>query len=336
MTGLATTDGAPLRAALAAELAGLSERSLAARVERLSAVYRSGEVPTAPVLDAPMAAAAYAAYRMPATYGAVVAALRAARAALPSFAPTTVLDVGAGTGAASWAVTDVHAPEHLVLLEQSPEAVQLGRALARHSGAPALRSADWRVARLSGAAPLPAADLVVAAYLLGELAEPLQAALVASAAASAAVVALVEPGTPAGSARIVRARDQLLALGLRIAAPCPHDGTCPLAAGRDWCHFAARVPRSGLHRRLKDGRLAHEDEKLSYVVASRPEPTARPAARVLRHPQQRKGLVTLELCAGPDRAELARIGRRHGPLHRAARDTDWGDPWPPGAVEAPD
>ena len=42
---------------------------------------------------------------------------------------------------------------------------------------------------------------------------------------------IVEPGTPAGYARIIALRTQLIALGAHVAAPCPHDGRCPLASG---------------------------------------------------------------------------------------------------------
>ena len=84
------------------------------------------------------------------------------------------------------------------------------------------------------------------------------------------VLVLVEPGTPAGSAHIQRARTQLLeaaaleqqaavgrgaatdpgsagssgssssSIRAHVVAPCPHDGACPMEGRPSWCHFVQR------------------------------------------------------------------------------------------------
>ncbi len=166
-------------------------------------------------------------------------------------------------------------------------------------------------------------------YVLGELTPQARTAVVAEAARAGQAVVLIEPGTPEGYLRIREARDQLIEAGLRIAAPCPHGGTCPIEVGKDWCHFSARVSRSSLHRQVKGGSLPYEDEKFSYVAATR-FPTEPAASRITRKPQIRKGLVLLELC-GPEEAGLTRVNvtKRHGDLYKAARDADWGQAWPP-------
>ncbi len=139
---------------------------------------------------------------------------------------------------------------------------------------------------------------------------------------------IVEPGTPDGYARIIEARDRLIAAGLRIAAPCPHSAACPIEPGADWCHFSARVSRSSLHRQVKGGSLSHEDEKFSYVVATR-FPAAPAPARITRRPQIRKGQVLLELCTREEGLARTTVTKRHGEQYRAARNVAWGDPWPP-------
>ncbi|MFF2651936.1 small ribosomal subunit Rsm22 family protein [Streptomyces sp. NPDC058045] len=323
--------GSALREVLDGALDGVPPRQAAAAVERLIASYR-GRTPTAvPVLRDRADVVAYAAYRMPATFEAVRAALAAlAEAAPPGWAPAGQVDVGGGTGAAIWAATAVWGGGRPVtVLDWAEPALALGRELAAEH--PQLRDTEWRRTRIGAALSIESTALVTVSYVLGELTAEGRQQVVDAAADAAPAVVIVEPGTPEGYARVREARTRLLAAGFRIAAPCPHDGACPIAPGADWCHFSARVSRSSLHRRVKGGSLAYEDEKFSYVAAVRPELfTPRPAAaRITRRPQIRKGQVLLELCAADGTLGGATVTKRHGTAYRAARDTGWGDPWPP-------
>ncbi|MFE5240047.1 MULTISPECIES: small ribosomal subunit Rsm22 family protein [unclassified Streptomyces] len=318
-----------LRAALADLLDGLPPKQAAQAVERLIASYR-GTTPTdAPVLRDRSDVAAYAAYRMPATFEAVRSCLAALREAAPDWTPATHTDVGGGTGAASWAVAGAWEGPRTTVLDWAEPALALGRELAAASGSPGLRAAAWERARIGKELELAPTDLVTVSYVLKELRPEDRGALVDAAAAAGQAVVIVEPGTPDGYERVIEARDRLIAAGLSVAAPCPHDGACPIERGKDWCHFSARVSRSSLHRQVKGGSLSHEDEKFSYVVATR-FPVLPAAARVVRRPQIRKGQVLLELCTRDDGLERATVTKRHGELYRAARDIAWGDAWPPG------
>jgi ribosomal protein RSM22 (predicted rRNA methylase) len=310
-----------LDAALDAVLGSGSE--LAPAAAALTAAYRSGERP-GEVLDDPTAARAYAAVRMPATFAAVRAALRAAG---PDLRPATLLDLGGGTGAAVWAAAAT-LPSLLSaqVLDGSEPALALGRSLAAHAPDAVLAGATWT--RTRWPAELPAADLVTLAYFAGELPAEQQVAVVAAAAERAGAVAVVEPGTPAGFADLLRARDTLLDKGFWIVAPCPHDWGCPWATGADWCHFPARLPRSARHRQIKGARLGWEDEKFSYVVAVRAE-ADRPEGRIVRHPVQRKGMVELTVCAAQPGVERVIVSKRRGADYKSARDAGWGDAWPP-------
>jgi ribosomal protein RSM22 (predicted rRNA methylase) len=155
---------------------------------------------------------------------------------------------------------------------------------------------------------------------------------------TAPTVVLIEPGTPAGFKRIVKARAALIAAGLTILAPCPHDALCPMAERGDWCHFAERLERSRLHRAVKGGELSYEDEKYSYVAAGRANAgqaaADRLGARILRHPQLRKGLVTLQLCAASGDAIELKVSKSQGALYKQARRARWGDRWPPTGASA--
>ncbi|GAA2930073.1 small ribosomal subunit Rsm22 family protein [Streptomyces thioluteus] len=328
--------GENLRAALAGLLDGLPPKQAAQAVERLIANYR-GRTPTdAPVLRDRSDVAAYAAYRMPATFEAVRSALAALRVRLPEWTPASHVDIGGGTGAATWAVAAAwpDAERETTVLDWAEPALALGGELARSAASPALRAARWRRQAIGAGLEIPeGTDLVTVSYVLGELTAADRAAVVAQAARARGAL-IVEPGTPEGYLRIIEARERLIGAGFTVVAPCPHSAACPIVPGTDWCHFSARVSRSSLHRQVKGGSLAYEDEKFSYVAAVREEDVPGDAAsdapaRVVRRPQIRKGQVLLDLCTRGDGLTRETVTKRQGALYRAARDVDWGEEWPP-------
>src|SRR6266705_2766208 len=133
---------------------------------------------------------------------------------------------------------------------------------------------------------------------------------------------IVEPGTPAGYARIIALRRQLITAAAHVAAPCPHDRECPLASP-DWCHFTQRLPRSRAHKQLKSAELPYEDEKFSYVALTR-APAARHPARVIAQPVVTKVAVTARLCT--DQGILNAVAaRRQKAAYQRFKKIAWGD-----------
>ncbi|MFH8987174.1 small ribosomal subunit Rsm22 family protein [Streptomyces sp. NPDC017940] len=321
-----------LRTALAGLLEDLPPKAAAQAVDRLITNYR-GTTPTgAPVLRDRADVTAYAAYRMPATFEAARSALAALAAAAPAdWSPAGHTDIGGGTGAATWAVDAVWpGGRPVTVLDWAEPALALGREIA--AAHPDLAGARWQRARISAALDVPATALVTVSYVLGELTADDRAAVVDAAARAATdAVVVIEPGTPDGYARVIAARDRLVDAGYRVAAPCPHSSACPIVTGEDWCHFSVRVARSSLHRQVKGGSLAYEDEKFSYVAAVRDTavPALPAARRVVRRPQIRKGQVLLDLCEAEGGLRRETVTKRHGGLYREARGTAWGDAWPP-------
>ena len=275
-------------------------------------------------------AGAYAAARMPATFAAGGRAMLEAARSLPGFAPRSLLDAGAGTGATTWAAGAVWPSlASVVLIERERAMIDLGRRLAvaarERRDTDLLAAAEWRLASLDGAAP-DEADLVTASYLLGELTAARRAVVVDRLwAATAGALILVEPGSPAGYERILAARARLIAAGAEIVAPCPGNVPCPIAAPA-WCHFLVRLDRSPQHRRAKSATQDWEDEPFSYLVAARPNDLAPdPAARiVLGRPRRKPGRVELRVC-GPEGLAEVTMSRRDGPGYAQARDLAWGD-----------
>lgn len=268
---------------------------------------------------------AYGIARAPATFGAASAAFEAVLEVAPDLALRSVTDLGAGPGTAVWAAVECFPGlETATCVERDGGFIEMGRDLAPKTGYAASGAMKWVSGDLATVA-IPSADLVVAAYSLSELEPEHVVGVVERAwAATRAALVIVEPGTPAGYAAILRYRSQLIEIGAHVAAPCPHANACPLAEG-DWCHFAARIDRSSLHRRLKGGEFGHEDEKYAYIAVTR-DPVMPASARILRHPRKPPKVVELELCA-TDGLRRGHVGKGQREAWRAARDAQWGDAW---------
>ncbi len=316
-----------LRLALERAVSGRPAGRLTVAAAALSQRYRDDQTGGGPRIRSADEIAAYAAVRLPATFAAASAALGEVRKRLPEWAPSSLLDVGAGPGGATWAAMTVWPSlEAVELVERDARLIGLGRALAA-AGPASLRSARWTEADLADFEP-PAAELAVAGYVLGELGADAAEAVVHRLAAACELVVVVEPGTPRGYEAAMRARDVLLSAGGTVVAPCPHDRPCPMR-GSDWCHFAARLARSTPHRHAKAATLGHEDEPYSYVAVAREAGTPI-RGRVVRRPRYRKGLVALELCT-PDGLRHHDVGRSRGDAYREARRAAWGMALPPSA-----
>jgi len=305
-----------LTLALEGLLEGVPRKELAAAAQDISAGYRQGQ--TSKPITTPLQAGAYAVARMPATFAACAAVFARLAEVIPDFAPSSLLDVGAGTGAASWAaVTQWPDIADVTMLDRNPALRALARQLADQGP---LMKAEILGGDLS--AEKPKADLVVASYVLAELPQD-QAASVARDLWQCAdgALALIEPGTPDGFARIRAARAALIEAGAHVGAPCTHDHNCPMADG-DWCHFSQRLARSRDHMLLKDATVPFEDERYAYVVVTR-EKLAK-GARILAPPLEAKPGLTFKLC---DETGLhARfVAARDKDEYRRVRKRGWGD-----------
>ena len=318
---------AALRAAIDLALEGRGRGGLAQRAGAISEGYRRGKASSALVRDG-SDALAYALTRTPATYAATRRALEELRVLRPDFAPSALLDAGAGPGGGGWAAVDaLPSLETCMRLDHSPAFLDLAGALAA-DGPMVLAGAGRMQADLADPGlAAPEADLVLAAYALTEI-DPQRLAGVVERlwGATRGVLLVVEPGTPEGWRRGLAVRARLLEAGARLIGPCPHAGPCGLAAP-DWCHFVQRLPRSRDHRRAKGGEAPFEDEKFFWLAAerpSRPEPDAA-FDRIIAPPRTGKAGVRLRVCRGDGGIEDVEVLRRDRAAFARARRLDWGD-----------
>ncbi len=313
-----------LRYALEQRLSELQTSALTAQAQALSERYRTQTGTGRRLLTEDIQAAAYAAERMPATFGAICQALEYSLQNT-HLQVTSLLDAGAGTGAASFAATEFFDPDQIFCLEREGAMRKLGQFLMQQAGSHALKNALWKSCDLARD-PIPfRADLVIASYVLGEMNEK-DRILAAKKLwdSTEKMLLLVEPGTPVGFSQWEEIRSVLLSQGAHLAAPCPLEEECPISS-EDWCHFTCRVARSRLHRQLKGAEAPYEDEKFCYLAFVKEETSLAPA-RIRRHPKIEPGKITLELCSKQGLKQIS-IRKRDGALFKKARKANCGDPW---------
>lgn len=310
---------AAVQAVLDGRLDGVSRRDLAERAARLSLSYRAGG---ATAIRDDRDALAYAVVRMPATFAAIDAAMARLDQRWAGFAPTSILDLGAGPGTATLAARERWPGiATAVLVELNPHARHLGGVML--AVAPGL-AARWLATAVGDVGPWGSAELVLAAYLLVELDAPSARRLVLAAFESCSgALVLVEPGTPAGFERIRAAREALTGAGARVVAPCPGEMSCPMTGG-DWCHFSVRLARTRDHRLVKSADAPFEDERFSYLIATRRESIPPASARILAEPHAGRGGIDLKLCT-PSGLASSRVPRADKAAFKAARRLEWGD-----------
>src|SRR5258706_12026072 len=158
---------AELKAALDAKLQGVSRNDAAERAALISQTYRDGGGSSAIRSEAD--ALAYALARMPATYAAVSASLNALREISPDFAPSSLLDIGAGPGTATWAAAEAFPSLRDFALLDANDAL---RSLALDLGGGSTRFRKMTYQHREARAVLAnseTADLVVASYMIGAI-----------------------------------------------------------------------------------------------------------------------------------------------------------------------
>lgn len=307
-----------LRQLLDEQAGAFSLKQLTAAAAKMSEKYRSE---TGATISDRAEICAYAVVRMPATYGAASAALKQTAKRFGGEI-STMLDVGAGTGAVCWAAAEIfHELEKATCLERVKNMSEIGEKLMEKGGFP--REYEWKSFNLISEEISQKSQLVTASYVLNELEQKQRTEAVRKLwNAAEKLLVIIEPGTPKGFANLLEIRSQLINLGAQIIAPCPVSGECPLAYD-DWCHFSARIARTKLHKQLKGGDAPYEDEKFCYIAAVRV--SAEPApSRIIRHPKIESGKITLELCTANGISQKI-VTKKDGAAFKQARKANWGD-----------
>jgi ribosomal protein RSM22 (predicted rRNA methylase) len=315
--------------AIEEEINTLDLKSLANASRELSARYRNRDsqqqafhIPK--FMETPEHRAAYIVSRLPATYAAVLRVFSEVKERQPDREPKSLLDLGSGPGTALWAANQIFLQlEQITLLEQDENLISLSQRLLKNVITPHEQHRHWQKADLSQPSTFKPHDIVVISYAIGELNEHIIEPLIKAAwEASLQHCVIIEPGTQLGFEKIRLVRDLLIKSGAFILAPCSHANACPMQNG-NWCHFPQRLERSFLQRYVKEATLGFEDEKFSYLIASK-YPGESFEGRILRHPKKHSGHVELELCTA-EGLKKETISRKQGDRYKKSRHASWGD-----------
>lgn len=312
-----------LRNLIITKLEGINIKDLQKNSENVSLKYRDDNRNGNRLVTEEIEALAYSAVRMPATYGAVTTALKHTFE-ICNKEIESVLDVGAGTGAGTWAVRNFIDLKKTVCLEREDVMRNLGKSYMQESEIDELKNVKWEKFDLVSSDIEYKADLVICSYVLNELSEnDRQKALDKLWNATNKILLIIEPGTPKGFAEIKEFREILINKGGNIIAPCPNIDKCPMPES-DWCHTTCRVARTKIHKLLKNGDVPYEDEKFSYIAVCKDVIQKGDFARVLRHPKIESGRITLKLCSGEGIGERV-VTKKDKDLFKLAKKASCGD-----------
>lgn len=303
-------------------LQGIRSGDLAAVSAKISNNYHSSNKTSQRLISNEMQALVYAAVRMPATYAAVKSALENSLM-YGDTSVNTVIDVGAGTGAASLAAMDVLEPERISLIERESCMRKCGMEILAATQSEVLKAAQWHDVDIFNDNVKRNADLVMSSYMINEIRPDDRETLFDRLwDMTDKMLLIVEPGTKEGFEVISQARKYFLGKGLHIAAPCTHENKCAIDKD-DWCHFSVRVARSRIHKLIKEADVPYEDEKFSYIAIVKDDVTS-DGMRILRHPDIRKGNIGLRVCDSLGIRNTI-ITKKDGELFKKARKSSAGD-----------
>lgn len=264
---------------------------------------------------------AYLSYRLPATYAVCEHVLYKLKHNFPSLAIHSLLDIGSGPGTGLFACKEVF-PSLLqaTLIERERSWIDISKKLS--SGMTC--QITWQQKDIEKEGLFSPHDLILLSYSLGEVGGSTLRRIEELWQATNGAFVLIEPGTPKGFSSIWAVREKLIAWGAHIVAPCPHGGACPMR-GQDWCHFFTRVQRTSIHRHVKGGSLGFEDEKFSYLIATKsPSETSLESGRIIRPLLRKSGHVVATLCS-KDGIITNSISKKKKELYNKVKKMEWGD-----------
>lgn len=310
-------------------------------------------------------AAAYAASRLPASYGATLRVFHEISRREPNFKPENLLDFGSGSGTATWAAHETWGDSlrEYQCVDVSQDMNTLAEYLLRggeglkHS----LHIPGVYFKRFLPVSNLITYDVVVASYALSEIpkASLRKMAVRSLWGKTSDFLVIIEHGNTEGFEITAEARNLVLKKGDGepvddessegnqyqyldpsaeemddgfVFSPCPHDVKCARsdAETRDHpCNFEQRIQLALCQRNTKLKKRGFHTERFSYIVLKKGARVSeeKPWPRVLEPVRYRKRHVICRLCCSSgDLKQKTFTKKKDSDIYKCARHlTKWGD-----------
>ena len=229
----------------------------------------------------------YAISRMPATFSVIHTLLNQLIEQGLIIDIHSVLDVGSGTGAGYFAVSEILENVKIDLIEYDQNMIDICKTLTDDSVEISKKDIIFDNLEKN-------ADLVITSYVLSEMKEQDRLKSVMKLLeASNKYLLIVDTGTPRTYENMMTIKRFVEEKGYFVVAPC-QSKKCGLK--NDYCQFFARVERSSLMRQAKSGELSYEDEKYFYLLISKEDKKV-DAERIVRRPIIKPNNIELLLCS---------------------------------------
>ncbi|HEU64506.1 hypothetical protein LCGC14_1550710 [marine sediment metagenome] len=272
----------------------------------------------------------YIASRMPATLKSIEYSLNEIKNITPKISIKSVLDLGSGSGATLWALLSVFTSENgklktnfptTYLVEKDEKMIFYAKELLKNVKGISKKVTFGKndILRVKNYD----FDLVMLSYVANELKNfQIDKIINRWFFSKSKIIVFIEPGTKYGFKNIKYIRDFLIKKVCKLIAPCPNTLKCPMPKN-DWCHFYVRVKRSKIHKYIKGGTLGYEDEKFSYVIATK-EKVNYPKARILRFVKKTKQDLNFTLCKDGKMLN-EKVSRKGKKRDKMVEKLNWGD-----------
>ena len=266
---------------------------------------------------------AYSVIRMPATYSAIRTSMEKVLE-MCDLKIDSVLDIGSGTGAAEWVVSDLLDVEDIVCLEREKTMRDISRKYFSYHDI--LKNVKFIESDILKENLSVKKDLSIMSYIINELDEKDRLIAIQKVLdATNKLLLIVEPGTPEGFNNIKMIKEYAQEKGFCVLAPCTGNCRGCNLPEDDWCASSVRVQRSKIHKYLKDAEVGFEDEKFTYIAISKEKiENLKDGYRILRHPKIENGRVTIKVCKNGEISEKI-ITKKDKELFKTVKKKNIGD-----------